>query len=186
MRVFTGIKLDESSRVNLISALKEFKKISSPIKWVKPENIHLTLRFLGEMPEDRAALLCRSLSAVNYRSGAFTLRIRGFGKFGRRKDVRILWGGIEALTPLKELYSDLEEQLSKLGFKREERPFSPHLTLGRNKKVFDFRRILDIIEENRSTEIAELKVKAFQVFKSTLTADGPIYSVLKEIHLGKT
>lgn len=188
MRLFIGIKLDDKTRQGLSSALKVFNKCSSPLKWVKLENIHLTLKFLGEVSEEKVKPLCQSMVHIGNDLASFTLKIRGFGTFGRKNDIRILWTGITHNSQLENLHAVLDNQLAQLGYQKEERPFSPHLTVGRNKKktVFNFRKILDIIEENRSISIADLKVKSFQVFQSTLTPEGPIYKILQEIQLGKT
>jgi 2'-5' RNA ligase len=183
MRVFIGIKPDDSVREMIGDALKPFQKISTPIKWVKPENIHITLKFIGEIGPVRKDQLIDRLKNARFQSAPISLHIFGFGKFGPGENLNIFWAGIEPSPPLKQVYDRIEETLAEMGIPRETRPFKSHLTLGRNKKHVNLKMILTLIEQYRDVSIARFTADGFHIFKSNLTAEGPIYSILEEVKL---
>jgi 2'-5' RNA ligase len=177
MRVFIGIRLDQPTKEKIKQALTPFKKISTPIKWVKPENWHLTLKFIGEVPEDKN----NQIMDNQYETGPFELSITGFGKFGRENNLNIFWAGIDRNESLNQIHATIETSLANLGIKKENRPFSGHLTLGRNRKSFYSAQFFSLIEKNQSLPICRFTVKGFQIFESILTPEGPIYKTLQEI-----
>lgn len=181
MRVFIGIDLDEAARADIEKFLKPFKKIGTPIRWTKPENVHLTLKFIGEVPEEKYTRIEQALTTNDFNIGAFDLELVGCGKFGRGSDLNIFWIGAKKNEPIERLYQGIEAVLQKIGIPKEKRAFTPHLTVGRNKKRFNFKPIFELIEEKAATPIAGLRVSAFQVFKSDLYSSGPVYTILKEI-----
>lgn len=185
MRVFIGIKLDERVHEEIEKFLAPFKKISSPIRWVNPENVHITLKFIGEVPEEKYAKIEKNLAEAEFDTGPFDLRLAGCGKFGRDNTLNIFWIGITPSDPLTRIFKKIENTLAKLGIEKENRPFKPHITVGRNKKNFNFRSFSQLIEEKSDHLIAELNVDHFQVFKSQLRPEGPIYTILKEIPLAQ-
>ncbi|UCH96742.1 MAG: RNA 2',3'-cyclic phosphodiesterase [Candidatus Aminicenantes bacterium] len=184
MRVFIGIKLDERVHDEIEKFLKSFKKISSPVRWVKPENVHITLKFIGEVSEEKYSHIERRLSEAEFSTGPFDLRLAGCGKFGRGNTLNIFWIGIVPSDPLTQIFKKIETTLAKAGIEKEKRQFKPHITVGRNKKNFNFKSFFQLIEENSDRLISEFTVSHFQVFKSQLRPEGPIYTVLKEISLG--
>jgi 2'-5' RNA ligase len=183
MRVFIGIKLDERVHEEIEKFLAPFKKISSPIRWVNPENVHITLKFIGEVPEEKYAKIQKYLAEAEFDTGPFDLRLAGCGKFGRGSTLDIFWIGITPSDPLTLVFKKIENTLAKLGIEKENRPFKPHITVGRNKKDFNFKSFFQLIEEKSAHLISELNVNHFQVFKSQLRPESPIYTILKEIPL---
>lgn len=183
MRVFIGIKFDESTRADIEKFLKPFKKIGTPIKWVKPENVHLTLKFIGEVSPEKFAQIEDAITSSDFAVGAFDLKIVGCGKFGRGSELNIFWIGIDKNEKIENLYQKIEDALQKVGISREEREFKPHLTVGRNKKRFNFKPLFQMIGEKADLPLSQFQVKAFQIFKSELFPTGPVYTVLKEISL---
>ena len=183
MRVFTGIRLDSETKEKIESELRPFKKMAAaaPIRWVNPDCIHLTLKFIGEVADRTYPALERALSGVRAGAPCCRLRIRGFGKFPPENGLAIFWAGVEAGSFLSGLFERIEAALQPLGIPTEARPFSPHITLGRNKANADFRVLIERMAASRQLDIAELTVDRFQIFKSQLTPQGPIHSVLKEI-----
>lgn len=186
MRVFIGIKFDDSTCRQIEKFLKPFKEISSPIRWAKPGNVHLTLKFIGEVTAEEYARIDDALSAAHFDVPPLTLEIAGCGKFGRGSELNIFWLGIEKNPGLEKLFQTIEETLAKIGISREERGFSPHITVGRNKQGFNFKPLLDLIAKRALVPITEFKAAAFQVFKSDLQPGGPVYTRLKEIVLGNS
>lgn len=183
MRVFIGIKPDDSVRETIKNALEPFQKIPTPIRWVKPENIHLTLKFIGEISPEKKNQLVDGIRNTGFQSAPISLHISGFGKFGPGESLNIFWAGIDPIPPLKQVYDRIENTLAGMEIQRETRPFKPHITLGRNKKNFNFKSILALIDRYRDVSIARFELGGFQIFESTLTPEGPIYSILEEVKL---
>jgi 2'-5' RNA ligase len=183
MRIFIGIKLDNQVHDAIESFLKPFKKMRSPLRWVKRENVHLTLKFIGEISEDRYSQLEARLADKGYSDSDLEIVLSGCGSFGRRNDLDIFWLGIEKNTGLEDLFNQIEDSLAPLGIDKETRPFKPHITVGRNKKRFNFKSLLRMMEDYADRQIAQFSATCFQVFKSDLKPEGPAYTILKEIPL---
>jgi len=181
MRLFIGLKLDSSTVAAVDRALQPFRKMPTPIHWVKPENMHLTIKFIGETEETTASAVKETLADLDHRTAPFDLTIRGFGTFGRDNDVRVFWAGIAENAALAELARTIEHGLEKIGIPPETRPFTPHLTLGRNKTHHNFRPLLLKIRETDPAVIASETIRGFQLFKSDLAPQGPTYTVIKEV-----
>jgi len=183
MRVFIGIKLNENCIESIKRELKSFKKIGSPIKWTRDENIHLTLKFIGEINENKLEELISKIQERINEIIQFKMIIRGFGAFKRNGILTIFWTGVEKSKELYKLYTLIEDSCHSIGIKKELRDFVPHITLGRNKKNYNFKRFFEKLNDMNDKYIAEQMVSGFQIFKSELTQQGPIYSILKEIKI---
>ena len=162
---------------------RELKGSVRDASWVKPENIHLTLRFLGEISPEEAAVVASALKAVGGRHSPFTLKVgvvRGFPKANRP---RILCLGIAEKGALSDLYEDIEQALSDLGVKRETRPFRAHLTLCRFR-LKKGRQEAFTGGTGRDINV-EVRVGSFEVLKSVLDPAGAVHSVLESIELNR-
>lgn len=183
MRIFVGIQLTEAIRESIVGELQPFKKIANSIRWTKSRNIHLTLKFIGEASAAKTESVTAALQAATIPAGPFALTIRGFGKFPAGDDLHIFWAGVEDSPRLQELFVGIEAALAPLGIAREIHPFSPHITLGRNKARFNFKPIFDLLAARQDQVLAEFPVTSFQLFSSQLTPGGPLYTIIKEIPL---
>lgn len=189
MRIFIGIKLAEFVTTSIQNFLTPFMKIQSPVRWVKPQNIHLTLKFIGEVSEATYSKIEAALSESEAESiagpdaGAFDITLRGCGKFGKGTALTIFWLGIEPSRSLTDIYHTVEHRLARIGIPKESRPFKPHITVGRNKRSFNTKPFNELIDRYREQHIVRFPVTGIQVFRSKLTPDGPIYSIIKEIPL---
>jgi 2'-5' RNA ligase len=183
MRIFTGIKLAEAAREKITRELNPFRKAGTAIRWTDSNNIHLTLKFIGEADEAMADRIAEALANAKMAAGPFVLRVTGFGKFPEGDDLHIFWAGVEENRDLQALFAGIEEALLPLGIARDSRPFHPHLTLGRNRVSYNFKALFALLSEKRELFLAEWPVARFQLFASRLTPAGPIYSVRKEIPL---
>jgi RNA 2',3'-cyclic 3'-phosphodiesterase len=185
MRIFIGIKLDTTAIEQTEKFLKPFKKIACPIRWVKPGNIHITLKFIGEIPDKKYPPILQAVTeaAASLHAGEFDVTLSGCGKFGPRDTLNIFWVGIAPQDTLTQLYEKIENSLFKIGIPKEDRPFKPHITIGRNKKDFNFKPVFNLIDENKDRKITGMHVTHFQLFESQLAPEGPVYTILKEIPL---
>lgn len=187
MRTFIAINLDPEIK-NALSRFIGELQASSPesrgIKWVRPEGMHLTLKFLGEISEEKVSQIESVLKRISEKHKFFPLRIRGTGSFPpKSKSPRVLWVSIEEVEDLKRLQSDMEEEMERLGFPKERRTFHPHLTLGRVKTFSGIKETLNFFEKHRDKNFGEMEAKKITFFRSVLKPTGAEYSVLSEFKL---
>jgi 2'-5' RNA ligase len=183
MRIFTGLKLDDAAKEPIIKELKCFKKAGTPIRWTASGNIHLTLKFIGEVDEAMMARVAAALATAKIAVSPFRMRFSGFGTFPAGEDLHVFWAGVEENQDLRALFAGIEQALLPLGIERETRSFHPHLTLGRNRARFNFKSFFALLAEKSDLFLVEMPVAAFQLFASRLTPAGPVYTILKEIPL---
>ncbi|OHB57335.1 MAG: 2'-5' RNA ligase [Planctomycetes bacterium GWF2_42_9] len=184
MRTFIAADINDQLRgriEKLQSEIKRRLKNASGIKWVKPQLIHLTLKFLGEVDEQRIDEMYEALELVCQDYKAVELEFSKVGSFGRPP--KVLWLGIEKpVDELQKLAADLEDAFEELGFEKEQREFSPHLTLARIPEKAD-RALPQIIESIGKIDAPKIIVDSVCFYKSQLTSDGPIYTLLNKIKL---
>ena len=129
MRIFIGIDLDPEIRASIARFLDGVRGFAPDVRWVRPESLHLTLKFIGEQKSDRVEAIQERLRGVE--GAAVELRFAGYGFFPTAKAPRVFWIGIEAGPELPELAANIDAAVAELDIPREDRPFSPHLTLAR-------------------------------------------------------
>jgi 2'-5' RNA ligase len=135
IRVFLAVELSSGIRENLFSLQQELKKTLPPVNWVRPESIHLTVKFLGYVEPSRISQLLLALEPIGTTQPGFSIEVQGVGVFPQIKHPRILWVGVTGKThALQELVLEIEAALEPLGFPPEEKPYHPHLTLARIKR----------------------------------------------------
>jgi 2'-5' RNA ligase len=177
------IAVDIDSFLKILEFEKELKGAGANIKLVEPKNIHITLKFLGDTNEDMIDTIERVIiNAVNGIT-KFNINLEGAGVFPNQKYIKVIWLGIKQGEKLGSIAKKIDEDLSKMGFKKEKRKFSPHLTIARVRSAKNKEKLLQIIEKYTDTKFAEIKVNSIKLKKSVLTEKGPIYTNLKDIRL---
>jgi 2'-5' RNA ligase len=144
------------------------------MRWVKPEQMHLTLRFLGDTAVSQLPDLQNQLSQLTSQHSFFRLHLNGMGAFPNRRRPRVVWAGLDGdLTKLEKMQTELEDRIAALGWSREKRPFSPHVTLGRVK---DARQVQAL---NWDVDLAKMEfgVTAVRLVQSELRPSGAVYTV---------
>jgi 2'-5' RNA ligase len=184
MRTFIAIDLDDALKNSLAALLDELKPLAGNVRWVGASGMHLTLKFLGEIPEAEAAGVSAVLDEVAGRHQPFPLRLLGTGAFppGRRSP-RVFWVGAAPVPTLMSLQEDIEREMEKRGFEREQRPFRPHLTLGRVRYPAPLDSLVKELQRHEQRAFGEMNVQRFVFFRSVLKPSGAEYSVLKEFGL---
>lgn len=174
-RIFIGIKVEpEGTLLRMISSLKAVLA-SERIKWVDPANIHITLAFLGDTEEERIKAASIVLSNICSDYNRFSFRISGTGIFKSYHNPRVIWAGIDNSDELSGINEQIAGGLRDAGFHLEERPFSPHITLGRIKYVKDKSLLRETLERYRDTDFQDVDIKEVILFESILRPEGPIY-----------
>ena len=183
IRAFIAIELP----ANIIDALKkiqdELKDGSNKVAWGKPENIHLTIKFLGDIEAGKIDGITGLLEDAAAKNRSFAISVKGTGAFPKTDNPRVLWVGIEDNKNLLPLYNNLEEGLESLGLKKEERSFKPHLTLGRVKLLSDKKLFKKRIEKYKDINLGQFTAEGICLFQSKLTPNGAVYVKLKEYRL---
>jgi len=161
---------------------KELKKKVREAKVVKVENLHITLKFLGEVEEERIKEIDEKLNEISKRFVPFSVFIKNIGSFPEEKKIRVLWVGVESEGNLKKLNLEIEKELSNIGFKEENR-FKEHITISRFKSTPDL-KFIEYLKEKYNKTLGSFDVSGFSLIKSNLTSQGPIYNDLKEYKFG--
>lgn len=148
------------------------------IKWVDADHFHVTLFFLGDTTEEQTDQVHRMLQSLVARYQSFTIRLQGLGVFKNINKPRVLWAGIYNYEPMQEIKQAIDEEMSRIGFEPDKRPFVPHLTLARIKWIDDRDTLRALLEEHREEEWQSVDIGEVIYFESKLTQSGPIYTPL--------
>jgi len=182
-RLFAAIKIHPSERF-----IQVFNEISSSlrherIKWVEPENMHLTLKFFGETDEKKIPAISLALQTAGSQSKPITLKIANTGIFGSRYDPKVIWFGIMKNPELDRLAKNVFNELQKCGWEPDRQNFVPHLTIGRIREIEDKHLFQKIISNYIALEIQEEKVVEIMLYESILRREGPLYSEVFSVNL---
>jgi 2'-5' RNA ligase len=185
IRTFIAVELAPGVKERM-TKLQESLGRSAEVKWVSPENMHLTLLFLGEVEELDVVSICRVVQDRARRHAPFAFETEGLGAFPNTRRPKILWAGItEGIEELRALHADLEEGLLELGcYRREDRAYTPHLTLGRLKRDEGNEPWGPIITKQTTWQGGSSPVDEVVVMSSEQRRDGPHYSVMGRAPLG--
>jgi 2'-5' RNA ligase len=171
MRTFIAIELSAEIKTYLSRLQEKLKLAQADVKWVAPGNIHLTLKFLGEIDDKTKDNVTRIMEDISKDKTPFYLNIASIGAFPRIESPRVIWVGIDkGDTEVKEIAKALEEKLSKIGIPAEDKPFSSHITIGRTKSSKNRNNLaksMESLKENAAEGITELRVEKITLFKST-------------------
>jgi 2'-5' RNA ligase len=179
IRTFLSVDIGEQVRSRVLNLQSSLAESIPEVRWVEEESLHITLLFLGEVNELDLVPICRIATAVGKKLPPFTLEIGGLGAFPNQRRPKILWLGVgEGKESLQELHDSLETPLLEQGcYRREDREYTPHLTLGRLTKEDESIPWSSLFAEN-STSLGEIKVEEILIMSSELRRDGPVYTVL--------
>ncbi len=186
-RLFFGIEIPEAQKRYLQEVVREGRKRLRGVKWVEPECMHVTLKFLGNTPD---ALLADVVSAGRWASagvGPMRLELGSVGAFPAPSKPRIVWVGLDGeKSRLGQLAEALEGHLEALGFEPEQRPYRAHVTVGRSSEKNSESALSALVSKVRCDSGCEFTVERFVLFSSQLTPTGPIYTPLAYIPLGNS
>ena len=178
MRLFIAIEIPEHIRTAFASLLRDFRPLAPQLKWVRPENLHVTLKFLGETDSTKLGPLQNALSAVRS-AEPVNLDFRGLGFFPQEKRPRVFWAGMQASANLKTLAADIDQAVHNLAFPLEERPFAPHLTLARISLPILPPKLLQAINEKCGQSLGSLTTRQFHLIESKLKPAGAEYTTVQ-------
>ena len=174
MRAFIAVDLPEHVRVALADAQQAFRGASREARWTRPEGIHLTLKFLGEITDAQTKQVVEALTRIG-RFEPFSIEVKGFGFFPQARRPRVFWAGIAAPPALAELASRVESSMEIAGFAREDREFAPHLTLARFQVPRPQPELEAAVVGRSNGLLGEFEVSGFFLFESKLSPQGAQY-----------
>ena len=189
MRTFIAIELPNAIKDFLSRLQQELKTCGADVKWVEPKNIHLTLKFLGDVDDNKLNEITEIIKGVAKEKATFQISISSLGAFPKIDSPRVIWIGIDAGDKeTKEISGLLEEKIAKLGIPKEERPFSSHITIGRTRSGLNLGKLVQELKNKSELGGEKLRFDVLKVtlFKSTLSPKGPTYEILKEATLNNT
>ena len=189
LRLFIAVELPEAARRHVERILRQIRELGvSGIRWVRPDGVHLTLKFLGSVPVEDVPLVTQAMAQAASGTPPMSLRLEGAGSFPNARSPRVVWLGMQGdLQQLSLLHDKLEEALEAHGFAREGRAFSPHLTLGRVRELLkppELEQLLSAIGQDSTLDAVELPVTALSLMESQLRKEGAQYRRVAKAELG--
>lgn len=185
MRLFVAVNFPDKIKQSLGSIIRQLRLMPVSASWVREENLHITIQFLGNVPEDRVIPIANALGRAVKGINAFRLKLGGIGVFPSVERPRVLWLGLSGdITVLSCLQRQVQKELKLLDFQPEGRRYSPHLTLARIRSPFGFEDVLE--EAKRLTEadsrlVSTIIVDSVELMQSELKPGGPNYCILARI-----
>jgi 2'-5' RNA ligase len=178
MRLFVAIEIPSEIHDALAVFVREMRGIAPQAKWVRAENLHVTLKFLGETEAPKVKAIESTLGSIRS-AQPVTLEFRGLGFFPNDRRPRVFWAGMEASANLKALAADIDHRLHRLGIPLEERPFTPHLTLARFNPPGLPPKLGSAVSNHSSRSFGSLTAREFHLIESKLKSTGAEYTTVK-------
>jgi len=187
MRLFWAINLPTDLKSNIYNQISSpLSSIPADLKWVEEKNLHLTLKFLGDVETCRVEEIFKSVKSEVGRFGSLHFEVRGVGCFPGRKRPRVFWAGIQGQTDeLRKLHDRTRQALSTLGFKSGNKKFSPHITLARFRSHSNSAKFMHMAEElvPPTRKLGSFDIVSIELMQSTLSRRGPEYNILNQVLL---
>ena len=184
MRLFVALEIPAAVRDNLSALIRELRPLAPQARWVRVENLHVTLKFIGEAPPEKSDAIQKTLSAIPA-EGPIVLDFRGMGFFPDERSPRVFWVGITAGPELVGLSAEIESRLEPLGIPRERRAFSPHLTLARFQEPGNTDGIRAVARERNAQSFGVHTAREFCIFQSQLKPAGAQHTRLAAFPLAQ-
>ncbi|MCS7015758.1 MAG: RNA 2',3'-cyclic phosphodiesterase [Gemmatales bacterium] len=179
IRTFIALELTKNIRQKLTTLQEKLAAAIPDVKWVAPENLHVTLFFLGDVPDLEVPEVCRRVEQAVAGLAPFSVSVEGLGCFPGTNRPRVLWAGITKGTQeLQRVHKLIEGPLHALGYRAEERRYVPHVTLGRLKRDRPVPRMAELVQEMNRCRCGEMVASEICIMASQLERSGPIYTVM--------
>jgi 2'-5' RNA ligase len=186
IRSFIAIEIPPPLKARMEEIQRELRGTDADVKWVRPEAIHLTLKFLGPIRQEDVERISRALAPIVSGGESFEVRVKGLGCFPHPRSPRVVWLGVDrGREALARLQGGIERKTAELSFPPEDRPFSPHLTLGRVRSPRGRTGLAQALERHRDAEIGSFQAREVILFRSELRPSGAVYTKLSEFPMGR-
>lgn len=181
-RGFIAVDLQPGERLEAFA--RELAAAGADLKLVRMDQLHLTLKFLGDTEDGLAPEIVGLVREACRGVSPFVVHLRGTGAFPNLSRINVVWLGVLGGDALGRIAATLDASLAKLGYAREQRPWSPHATLARARSGRGLDRVRGLLEDHRDEAFGEQRIDCIRLKKSVLTSTGPVYSTLQEVPLG--
>jgi RNA 2',3'-cyclic 3'-phosphodiesterase len=190
VRTFIAVDLPPQMLERIEGITTFFKKETPPkaLKWVDTENLHLTIKFIGEINEDKVAHVKQILSNTLASQNAFDIEISGLGMYPNKNNPRVIWLGIAGRKPLIQIFNSLDQALTTLDIRPEGRDFAPHLTIARVRRNTDKATVIAIgktLSQFKVEPLGAVTIDQVHLYQSVLEPSGPIYTTLHSVSLNQ-
>ena len=182
IRSFVAVDLEPSVRHAVAELQSELARVNADVRWVRAEGLHVTLKFLGSVEAPHLERVHAALAAAVAEQPALHVQVRDLGAFPGWRQPRVVWVGLHG-EGLVELAQRIDAALAPLGFAREQRPFTPHLTLGRVNSPRGWTRLEDVCKAHLDDDFGASDISAVTIYRSTLQRGGSVYTPLWTIPL---
>lgn len=184
LRCFVAISLPDELKAKISGIQEKLKLAGADVSWTRPEGMHLTLKFFGEIEDKRIPKIEKALDMAVADVSTFSLSVSGIGTFPDMRRPRVIWIGLkEDGSNLFTLQKGVEEELKNIGFPSEDRRFSPHITLGRIRSNRNIEKLLRLIDEEKGIDTGGFDVSEIHLIKSELKPTGAVYTELYSVML---
>ena len=190
IRAFIALDLPTEIQTRLGQVIKQLKAQmeDAPVRWVAPQNIHLTLKFLGDVSINSLEILTELLKAEASSQQIMVVSVGGIGAYPKMKLPRVIWVGVEVPAELIAFQRGIDTQVARMGYARDRRPFSPHLTLGRvarNTSSREARKIGSVLNSQKIGFLGVARMRSVHLFRSDLRPAGAVYTRLFSANFGQ-
>ena len=184
IRTFIAVEVSPTIRTRLVAVQQDLAAVAQDVKWVEPENLHVTLKFLGQVDEREVHTVCRLAQEAVSGCEPFQMTVAGVGAFPTAQRPRVIWAGVTEGGPeLIQIHGGLEQALRAEGYPREDRPYTPHITLGRFRHITPNPQLAAALDEHAAWDGGQTLVRELLVMASQLSSDGPHYAVMGRCRL---
>lgn len=177
MRTFVAIDIPETMRSEICALVAALRAATRNIRWTRPEGLHITLKFIGESSLEKVDEITAALRGMP-KPAPFSLAIRGSGFYPHARAPRVLWLGIEAGRELAGLARQIDATLAALGIPKEDRPYNPHLTLGRVNGAGKLEAVQALLEQRGAMDLGSFQAAEYSLYESQLSPGGSVYKQL--------
>jgi len=182
MRAFMAVEVNKGLVNKILEIQKMLAEANALVKFVEPENLHFTFKFLGDITPEKGEAIVEMAEEKVKNYNPFDINIQGTGVFPNLGYIKVIWLGVEEPDTFSQMQEDFDKEFVKMGFNKE-RSYIPHLTVGRVKGVQNKELLLSVVKELEDIEVGTMKVNKLILKESDLTPVGPIYTDLKQIKL---
>jgi RNA 2',3'-cyclic 3'-phosphodiesterase len=184
MRLFIAIEIPDEIKKEMIKVQEQLRKANIDASWPRTEGMHLTLKFLGEVPETKIAEIVSGLQTAAEGIGQFRLEVKGVGTFPNPRNARVVWIGFSGdIGRLTKLQGAVEDAMVRIGLARDERKFTAHLTLGRIKNIRSRDQWLAVLAEIKDRSLPGFDAATVSLMQSELKPSGAVYTEMGKIEL---
>ena len=184
MRLFIAVNLPDEIKRAASRIQEKLKLTGADVRWVPVNNFHVTLKFLGEVPQEQAARVIDALAGSLKGSTPFTLSLQGLGGFPSVESPRVVWLGVKEGAPqLEDIALRIEGALEREGFQKEDRPFTGHVTIGRVRSSRNRAQLAQALQGASAAAAGSFPVASIEVMQSVLSSAGPYYECLRSLSI---